>query len=372
MSRRPISSRPRARASYLTCCARPSPNSARRGAPPATRTPAGAVLHRPARACRRWRRPRAAAHRPRPREPRDRAAAARRRARSTRGRAAAACTATRRSAGCPSCGRRSPTRYRDALRRRARPRPRGRRRPGHQDGARRALPRARRARRNRPACPIPCYPDYLSGPALAGARSGLLPLLRSGGWKPDFTRAPVEDVAAVYLNYPSNPCAVAVPRGIFEEAVEYAHRTGAAVVHDFAYGDLVFDGREPQSFLATPGAKEVGVELFSMSKSYGMAGWRLGFVVGNAEIVERINLLNDHCRVGIFRADPGGRHRGADRAAGLGRRAARHATSAAATVVLDGARTARPARARSTSGSSSRRAHRRRAAHGAPRRGRAG
>jgi aminotransferase len=94
---------------------------------------------------------------------------------------------------------------------------------------------------------------------------------------------------------------VAVPDGAFEAAVEYAHETGAAVVHDFAYGDLVFDGREPKSFLATPGAKEVGVEMFSMSKSYGMAGWRVGFVVGNAEIVERINLLNDHCRVGIFR-----------------------------------------------------------------------
>ena len=149
--------------------------------------------------------------------------------------------------------------------------------------------------------PDPYYPDYPSGPALAGARPGLLPLLPSGGWKPDFSRAPVEGVAAVYLNFPSNPCAVAVPPGTFEEAVEYARRTGAAVVHDFAYGDLVFDGREPQSFLATPGAKEVGVEMFSMSKSYGMAGWRVGFVVGNAEIVERINLLNDHCRVGIFR-----------------------------------------------------------------------
>ena len=112
---------------------------------------------------------------------------------------------------------------------------------------------------------------------------------------------PTEDVAAVYLNYPSNPCAVAVPDGAFEAAIAYAHQTGAAVVHDFAYGDLVFDGREPRSFLATPGAKEVGIEMFSMSKSYGMAGWRVGFVVGNAEIVERINLLNDHCRVGIFR-----------------------------------------------------------------------
>jgi aminotransferase len=149
--------------------------------------------------------------------------------------------------------------------------------------------------------PDPYYPDYPSGPALADARIGFVPLDPRSGWAPDFGRAPAEDVAAVYLNFPSNPCAVAVPDGAFEEAVAYAGATGAAVVHDFAYADLVFDGREPRSFLATPGAKVVGVEMFSMSKSYGMAGWRVGFVVGNAEIVERMNLLNDHCRVGIFR-----------------------------------------------------------------------
>ena len=72
------------------------------------------------------------------------------------------------------------------------------------------------------------------------------------------------------------------------------------IVHDAAYNDLVFDGRAPESFLATPGAKEIGVELWSMSKSFGMAGWRIGFVVGNPEIVERVNLLNDHSRVGVF------------------------------------------------------------------------
>jgi aminotransferase len=82
--------------------------------------------------------------------------------------------------------------------------------------------------------------------------------------------------------------------------VRWAQRTGGAVVHDAAYMDLVYDGREPQSFLATPGAKDVGVEMWSMSKTYGMAGWRIGFVLGNAEIVERVNLLNDHNRVGIF------------------------------------------------------------------------
>ena len=89
-----------------------------------------------------------------------------------------------------------------------------------------------------------------------------------------------------------------MPDGVFAGRGRVGRADGAAVVHDFAYGDLVFDGRRPQSFLATPGAKEVGVEMFSMSKSYGMAGWRLGFVVGNAEIVERINLLNDHRRAG--------------------------------------------------------------------------
>ena len=88
---------------------------------------------------------------------------------------------------------------------------------------------------------------------------------------------------------------------MFAETVAFARETGAAVVHDFAYGDLVFDGREPQSFLAERGARDVGVELFSMSKSYGMAGWRLGFVIGNAELVRRVEELQDHLFAGVFR-----------------------------------------------------------------------
>ena len=148
--------------------------------------------------------------------------------------------------------------------------------------------------------PDPYYPDYPSGPALAGAATGYVPLDREAGWAPDFDAAPRDDVAAVFLNFPSNPCAVCVPDGTFAAAVEYGNQTGALVIHDFAYGDIVFDGRRPQSFLAEPGAKEVGVEMFSMSKTYGMAGWRLGFVVGNAEIVSRLDLLADHARVGIF------------------------------------------------------------------------
>ncbi len=150
--------------------------------------------------------------------------------------------------------------------------------------------------------PDPGYPDYYSGAALAGARVAALTLDDEAGWAPDFAGVAHADVAAVYLNYPSNPCAVAVPPNAFGDAVRFAERARAAVVHDFAYGDLVFDGRRPESFLATPGAREVGVELYSMSKSYGMAGWRLGFVVGNAELVERVNLLQDHTRAGVFAA----------------------------------------------------------------------
>jgi aminotransferase len=143
--------------------------------------------------------------------------------------------------------------------------------------------------------PDPGYPDYLSGAALASAR--VVPLRIEP--RPDFDAAPT-DVAAVYLNYPSNPTAQAAPDGVFADAVRFAERSGAAVLHDFAYGDLVFDGRRPASFLAEPGAKEVGIELFSLSKTYGMAGWRLGFAVGNAEIVQRLELLGAHLRAGIF------------------------------------------------------------------------
>ena len=148
--------------------------------------------------------------------------------------------------------------------------------------------------------PDPYYPDYPSGVALAGARIDYVRLAPDHGYAPDFERAPRDKIAAVFLNYPSNPTAAAVSEGAFSAAVAFARATGAAIIHDFAYGDLVFDRRTPQSFLAEPGARDVGVELFSMSKSYGMAGWRLGFVVGNAELVGRIAELQDHVRAGIF------------------------------------------------------------------------
>ena len=145
--------------------------------------------------------------------------------------------------------------------------------------------------------PDPGYPDYRSAVALAAAEHVALPLLDDG--RPDWEAVP-DGAAALYLNYPSNPIAACVPDGVFAETVEWATRTGTWVLHDFAYGDLVFDGRTAQSFLATDGAREVGLELFSMSKSYGMAGWRLGFAVGNAELVARIEDLQSHQFAGVF------------------------------------------------------------------------
>jgi L-glutamine---4-(methylsulfanyl)-2-oxobutanoate aminotransferase len=147
------------------------------------------------------------------------------------------------------------------------------------------------------ALPDPGYPDYNSAVALAGAERMPLPLDDAG--RPEWdalTRKP----ALIYLNYPSNPTGAAAPDRVFAEAVALADWTEATVLHDFAYGDLVFDGRRPQSFLAEPGAREVGVELFSLSKSYGMAGWRLGFVLGNEELVARVTWLQEHVRAGIF------------------------------------------------------------------------
>ena len=148
--------------------------------------------------------------------------------------------------------------------------------------------------------PDPGYPDYLSGVALAGARVERARLDAADSYMPDFASLP-RDAAALYLNYPSNPCGICAPPGVFDEAVRWAEETGTVIVHDLAYADIVFDGREPHSFLGVPGSKEVGVELYSMSKTYGMAGWRLGFVVGNAEIVARVNLLTTHMRSGVFR-----------------------------------------------------------------------
>jgi L-glutamine---4-(methylsulfanyl)-2-oxobutanoate aminotransferase len=148
------------------------------------------------------------------------------------------------------------------------------------------------------ALPDPGYPDYLSAIALARARRVALGL-DPAGWQPDFDALGHERPALVVLNYPSNPCAACEAPGTFEVAVAWAHERGSWLLNDLAYAFLAFDGRRARSVLEIDGAREVAVELWSPSKVYGMAGWRVGFAVGNAEVVGRIRVLLDHLHAGV-------------------------------------------------------------------------
>lgn len=153
--------------------------------------------------------------------------------------------------------------------------------------------------------PDPGYPDYLSGVALANVKQVLLSLKPENGYLPDYTEwSPALKAAAnlLYLNYPNNPTGAQATLPFFEETVAFAKENELIVVHDFAYGALGNGNQAPVSFLQAAGAKEVGVELYTLSKTYNMAGWRLAFAVGNSEIIEAINLIQDHLFVGIFPA----------------------------------------------------------------------
>ena len=117
----------------------------------------------------------------------------------------------------------------------------------------------------------------------------------------------------MYLNYPNNPTGAIVPDGLFEEAVEFAREHDVLVVHDASYTETTFDGYVAPSFLETPGAKEVGVEVFSLSKGYNMTGWRTAAIVGNAEAVERYWRLKTNIDSGHVRGRAAGGGRGARR-----------------------------------------------------------
>jgi aminotransferase len=149
------------------------------------------------------------------------------------------------------------------------------------------------------ALPDPGYPDYLSAVALAGATTVALPLDAGAAWQPDFGALAGERPALAVLNYPSNPCAACEAPGTFEAAVAWAHEHDAWLLNDLAYGFLAFDGRRARSILEIDGARERAVELWSPSKIYGMAGWRIGFAVGNATVVGRIRELLDHLAAGV-------------------------------------------------------------------------
>ena len=151
----------------------------------------------------------------------------------------------------------------------------------------------------------PGYPVYTAGPLLAGAEPVLMPLLPERGFVPDLEAiAPdkLERARLIFLNYPNNPTGAVVPDGFFEEVVAFARATGVVVVHDSAYSELTYDGYVAPSFLATPGAAEVGVEVFSLSKTYNMTGWRCGALVGNADAIAAYWKLKTNVDSGLFEA----------------------------------------------------------------------
>lgn len=153
--------------------------------------------------------------------------------------------------------------------------------------------------------PDPGYPDYWSGIALARAKMETMPLTAENQFLPDYGKIDerVKDVAKLmFLNYPNNPTGAVATEAFFKETVQFAERHNIGVVHDFAYGAIGFDGKKPISFLQTKGAKEVGIEIYTLSKTYNMAGWRIAFAVGNKEIIQAINLLQDHLYVSVFSA----------------------------------------------------------------------
>ncbi|WP_341278104.1 pyridoxal phosphate-dependent aminotransferase [Paenibacillus sp. FSL H8-0537] len=151
--------------------------------------------------------------------------------------------------------------------------------------------------------PDPGYPDYWSGVALAGADMHFMPLTAENRFLPDYRaidEAALERAKLMFMNYPNNPTGAVANPEFYAQTVEFARRTGVVVASDFAYGAIGFDGERPVSFLQTPGAKEVGIEFYTLSKSYNMAGWRVGFALGNSQIISLINLMQDHYYCSLF------------------------------------------------------------------------
>ncbi len=151
----------------------------------------------------------------------------------------------------------------------------------------------------------PGYPVYTGGPLLVGAEPVLLALDPEHGFAPDLgSLSPevLERARLLYLNYPNNPTGATVPPGLFERAVALAREHDILVVHDNAYSETTFDGYVAPSFLETPGAKEVGVEVFSLSKGYNMTGWRCAAIVGNSEAIAHYWRLKSNIDSGNFEA----------------------------------------------------------------------
>lgn len=153
--------------------------------------------------------------------------------------------------------------------------------------------------------PDPCYPPYKSGTILAGGVPYLMPLLETNNFLPvfkDIDRQVARQAKLMFLNYPNNPTAATASKNFFEEAVKFARDNNIIICHDAAYSEIAFDGYKPVSFLEVDGAKEIGIEFHSLSKTYNMTGWRMGFALGNKKVINCLAQVKSHIDSGIFRA----------------------------------------------------------------------
>jgi len=154
--------------------------------------------------------------------------------------------------------------------------------------------------------PDPGYPVYEIGSLLANGRVYYMPLKEENGFLPDLKAIPEEvarEAKIMFLNYPNNPTGAMAPRRFFEEVVEFARRYDILVCHDAAYSEIYFDpGNRPLSFLEVEGAKDVGIEFHSVSKTYNMTGWRIGWAAGNARAIETLGRFKSNVDSGVFQA----------------------------------------------------------------------
>jgi LL-diaminopimelate aminotransferase len=151
----------------------------------------------------------------------------------------------------------------------------------------------------------PGYPVYHIGTLFAGGQSYFLPLLKENRFLPDLSAIPA-DVAQkakiLFINYPNNPTAAVADRAFFEQVLRFARENRIIVCHDAAYSEIAYDGFQPMSFLEIPGAKEVGIEFHSLSKTYNMTGWRIGFAVGNERLIAGLSQIKSNIDSGAAQA----------------------------------------------------------------------
>jgi len=153
--------------------------------------------------------------------------------------------------------------------------------------------------------PDPGYPVYHAGTLFAGGQSHFMPLKKGNHFLPEFERIPkavLKKARLLFINYPNNPTSATAGKEFFKEAIRFARRHKLIVCHDNAYSEVYFDGERPMSFLELEGAKEVGIEFHSLSKTFNMTGWRIGFAVGNPQILAALGRVKSNLDSGVFQA----------------------------------------------------------------------